>query len=65
MSVSFHIESTTAKLFHAKLIPVYSERDLTLTKHQYQNTYLIVARLLGCLRMLQLHHIALDDVKCP
>ena len=27
--------------------------------------YLISARLLGCLRMLPLHDVALDDVECP
>ena len=32
---------------------------------QYRNTYLILAHLLECLRMLQLHYIALDDIECP
>ena len=30
---------------------------------RYRNTYLISARLLGCLRMSPLHDVALDDVE--
>ena len=32
---------------------------------QYQNTYLISARLLRCLCMLPFHDVALDDVEHP
>ena len=32
---------------------------------RYRNTYLISARLLGCLCMLPLHDVAVDDVERP
>ena len=33
--------------------------------YRYRNTYLMSARLLGCLRMLPLYDVALDDVERP
>ena len=38
LSVSFQIESSKAILFHAKLICVLYERDITLNKQQYLNS---------------------------
>ena len=38
LSVSFHIESSKAILFLARLILVPSERNITLNKKQYLNT---------------------------
>ena len=44
---------------NGRLKPSNKRADIT----RYRHTFLISARLLGCLRMLPLYDVALDDVK--